>query len=275
MSEAIGFIGLGNLGLPMAANLLDAGYALAVYNRTTAKADTLVERGARRATSPVDVVSRGGVVVSVLWDAEAVEEVVATSGFFPKLGPDGVHVAMCTGSPEATERLAALHREHGCTLVAAPVFGRPEAAVTRGLWIPVSGPQAAKERVRKLLTAMGARGVFDFGEDVRAASIVKLVGNFLIVSATRSLGEALGMADSADVDASAVVAMLTQTLFTSPIYQGYGTLIAEKRVPISDLSIPRKDLGLFATTAQRFNVETPIATLLAQLLEPRATERTE
>ena len=76
---------------------------------------------------------------------------------------------------------------YGSVYIEAPIFGRLEAAVARSLWIPFAGPQRAKERVRPLLQAMGGQGIFDFGEEVGAATLVKLVGNFLIISAARSL----------------------------------------------------------------------------------------
>ena len=269
MNESIGFIGLGNLGFPMAVNLLESGYALAVFNRTACKTDPLVKQGARLALSPADAVTTGGIVVTALWDAAAVESVVTSSGFLDRLGPGGIHVCMCTGSPETARRLAVLHAEHGSIFIAAPVFGRPEAAAGRKLWIPFSGPAPAKLRVKPLLTAMGAQGVYDFGEDVAAATIVKLAGNFLIISAARSLSEVLEIVDKSAVDVKAVVAMLTETLFPAPIYQTYGARIAEKAGAFTKPDIPLKDLGLLQTIAQGSGAPTPIAQTLVDLLQSR------
>src|SRR5947209_8830560 len=257
MSEMIGFIGLGHLGLPMATNLLNAGYALRVYNRTASKAEALVVQGAHLASRPVDTVTSGGIVASIVWDGAALESVVMSDGFLERLGPGGVHVAMSTVLPQTSRKLAAIHAQYGCVYVAAPIFGRPEAAVARNLWIPFAGPQQAKERVRPLLQAMGGQGIFDFGEEVGAATLVKLVGNFLIVSAGYSLREALSMAEKNGVDPKAVVDMLTRTLFPAPIYQSYGKRIAEKTVPFTQNAIPLKDVGLFTTTAQQVESTAP------------------
>jgi 3-hydroxyisobutyrate dehydrogenase-like beta-hydroxyacid dehydrogenase len=267
MSEAIGFIGLGLLGLPMATNLVDSGHSLRVYNRTASKAEPLVARGAHLAARPVDAVTTGGVVVSVLWDDAALESVVTSEGFLERLGPGGVHLSMSTVLPETAQRLAALHAPHGCVYVEAPVFGRPEAAAARKLWIPVAGAQSAKERVRPLLEAMGGQGIFDFGEAIGAATVVKLVGNFLIISAARSLNEGLSMAEKSGVDPRAVVQMLTTTLFSAPIYQSYGKMIAEKTVPFTQSQIPVKDLGLFKSTAERVDSPTPITSQLLDLMK--------
>ncbi len=266
MSEMIGFIGLGHLGLPMATNLLNAGYALRVYNRTASKAESLVAQGAHLASRPVDAVTSGGIVATIVWDDAALESVVMSDGFLEHLGPGGIHLSMSTVLPETAKKLAAIHAQHDCAYVEAPIFGRPEAAVAHQLWIPFAGPQSAKERVRPLLSAMGGQGIFDFGEEVGAATLVKLVGNFLIVSAGYSLREALSMAEKNGVDPKAVVDMLTHTLFPAPIYQSYGKRIAENNAPFGQSKIPLKDVGLFKNTAQQVESPTPIASLLHDLL---------
>src|SRR5438552_2076186 len=187
MSEPIGFIGLGHLGLPVATNLLKAGYALRVYNRTASKAESLVAQGAQLVTRPVDAVTTGGIVVTLVWDDAALESVVMSDRFLEQLGSGGIHLSMSTVLPRTAKKLAARHAQQGSVYIEAPIFGRPEAAVAHQLWIPFAGPQSAKERVRPPLTAMGAQGIFDFGEEVGAATLVKLVGNFLIASAVYSL----------------------------------------------------------------------------------------
>ena len=267
MSETIGFIGLGHLGLPLATNLLHAGYPLRVYNRTASKAESLVAQGAQQATRPVDAVTSGGIVASIVWDDAALESVVMSDGFLGRLGPGGIHLSMSTVLPKTAKKLAAIHAQYDCAYVAAPIFGRPEAAVAKQLWIPFAGPQGAKERVRPILTAMGAQGIFDFGEEAGAATLVKLVGNFLITSAGYSLREALSMARNNGVDPIAVVDMLTHTLLPSPIYQSYGKRIAENTTPFSQNPIPLKDVGLFKKTAQQVESPTPIANLLHDLLK--------
>jgi 3-hydroxyisobutyrate dehydrogenase-like beta-hydroxyacid dehydrogenase len=266
MSETIGFIGLGQLGFPMATNLLNAGYALRVYNRTASKAESLVAQGAQLATRPADAVMSGGIVASIVWDDAALESVVMSDGFLERLGPGGIHLSMSTVLPETSKKLAAIHTQHGSAYVEAPIFGRPEAAVAQQLWIPFAGPQQAKERVQPLLKAIGGQGIFDFGAEAGAATLVKLVGNFLITSAGHSVKEALSMAEKNGVDPKAVIDMLTQTLFTAPIYQSYGKRIAEGNAPFGQSAIPLKDVGLFKKTAQQVESPTPIASLLSDLM---------
>jgi 3-hydroxyisobutyrate dehydrogenase-like beta-hydroxyacid dehydrogenase len=151
MSDVIGFIGLGRLGLPIATNLLTAGYRLVVYNRTASKAKPLVAQGALRATQPADAVTPGGMVAIIVWDDAALESIVMSEGFLERLGPGGIHLSMSTVLPATSKKLAALHVSYGSAFVAAPIFGRPEAAAAHELWIPVAGPRSAKERVRPML----------------------------------------------------------------------------------------------------------------------------
>jgi 3-hydroxyisobutyrate dehydrogenase-like beta-hydroxyacid dehydrogenase len=272
MTDEIGFIGLGALGAPMAANLLARGHKLAVHNRTRAKAEPLAAAGARIAASPADAVSPGGVVFSVLWDADATLAMVAADGFLDRLGAGGVHVGMQTGAPDAARRLAELHAAHGATYVEAPVFGRPEAAAARQLWIPLAGTPAAKDRIRPLLADLGAQGVFEFGEQVGAATMVKLAGNFLIINAARAFAEALDIAGKGGADRKAVADMLIQTLFNAPIYQAYGRRLAEGGAAFGPSLIPAKDLRLFEDVAKAVDSPAPIAHLLRRWSSRSQTE---
>ena len=266
MSEHIGFIGLGNMGLPIANNLLDAGYALSVYNRTSSKANPLIEKGAQRATRPVDAVMTGGIVVTLIWDDAAVESIVMSDGFLEKLGQNGIHVAMSSVLPQTSRRLAALHAEHGSTYIDAPLFGAPDAATTKQLFVPFSGPQEAKERTRALLTAMGVQRLFDFGEEVGVANSVKLVVNFLVFSANYSLREALSTAEKNGADPQVVVDLLTSTWFPGPVYQTYGKMIAEHTATFDQNAIPLKDVHLLKKVAQQVDSPTAFANLLLDLM---------
>jgi 3-hydroxyisobutyrate dehydrogenase-like beta-hydroxyacid dehydrogenase len=148
--ETIGFIGLGSMGLAMATSILKAGFGLRVYNRTADKARPLLELGATLASSPAEAVESGGIVVTMVTDDRAVEEVtLGTNGLLDRLG-NGVHLSMSTISPRTARRLAGLHRERGSSYVASPVFGKPDVAANGKLWIATSGDVAARARVRPI-----------------------------------------------------------------------------------------------------------------------------
>jgi len=260
MSENVGFIGLGLLGLPMVTNLAAAGYHLTVYNRTPSKAAPLVAQGATLATAAIEVAKPGGIVVSSLWDGPVVDSIV-TSEFLDRL-KGGLHISTTTMLPATSRELAARHADHGVGFVEAPVFGRPEAAAAKQLAIPYAGASRDKERAKPYLAALGAPHVFDLGESFGAALATKLAGNFMLITAARTFAEALEMAEHAGADRKLVVEMLTSTLFSAPIYKTYGQRLVERQ-PSFVSQIPAKDLGLFVATAKG---ETPIADLIRSLL---------
>jgi 3-hydroxyisobutyrate dehydrogenase-like beta-hydroxyacid dehydrogenase len=264
-----GFIGLGQMGLPIALNLLESGHRpLRVYNRTAAKAATLVEKGAIVVASPAEAAVPGAVVFTMLSDDRVLEEVVlGSSGFLRRLGPDGVHVSMSTIAPATARRLAQLHEEQACAYLAAPVFGRPDAAAARKLWICLSGAQLAKERVAPILRHLG-QSVFDFGEDPSAAHVIKLAGNFMIGAAMEAVAEAVVILEKNGVDGLKAIEMLSDTLFNCPVYRNYGRTIAEhRRAPVGfKLALGRKDLDLVVQTAGACQAPMPLANLVRDRL---------
>ena len=214
MTGTLGFIGVGKLGLPVAENLLAGGFSLRVYNRTAEKVTGLVAKGATAAASPVETAVGSGMVVSILADDQAVLQ-VATDDFCEALGA-GVHISMSTVSPVTSRALAERHARFGGRFVAAPVFGRPEAAAAKKLWICTSGAAASKEAARPVFDAIG-QGVFDFGEEVGAANVVKTAGTLLLTAAIEAMAEASAMAEKNGVPRADLLKMLTATIFNCPI----------------------------------------------------------
>lgn len=270
MSESIGFIGLGALGAPIAANLLASGKTVTVWNRTASKAESLIEKGAKSAGTPSDAVPRSGVVFTILWDDTSLEEIVRSEGFLEKLGKGGVHVSMTTVTPDTARKMAKLHDAHGSTYVEAPIFGIPAAAVARQLTVCLAGPTAAKERVRPLLEAMGGQRIVDFGEAIGAGTGTKLVGNFLIISGFVAMQEAFNVLKQSGVDPKPTLDMLTTTLLATPGNQRYaGYLLSGKPAPTS--GIPLKDVGLFERFAQAEHVAAPMAERMHEILAGTST----
>ncbi|HLV98869.1 MAG TPA: NAD(P)-dependent oxidoreductase [Ktedonobacterales bacterium] len=265
MNEPIGFIGLGRMGQPMALNLLKAGYTLKVYNRTASKTEPLGAQGAEAVSQPSAAVIPGGIVISMVRDDAALEEIVMSAGFLEQLGQGGIHLSMSTVSSATSQKLAEVHAQHGSLYVDAPVFGAPQVAAAQKLWICLSGPAAAKEHVRPLLEAMG-QGIFDFGEDVGAANLVKLGGNFISFAAAQAMREVLSLAIKSGIDPVNLVEMLTQTLFPISIYQHFGKQLALNPDQPFRSWIALKDVGLFNEAAIQAESEAPLAQLLYDLL---------
>lgn len=263
MTERVGFIGLGSMGLPIARNLLKAGYTLHVYNRDTRKAEMLVVDGAKQGMRPAEVTEAGGIVMTMVADDNALEQVtVGPDGLLEHLGPGGIHVSMSTVSPALARQMADLHAEKNCFYVAAPVFGRPEAAEAQKLWLCLAGNAHARERVYPLLQSIG-QGIYEFGEEPAKANIVKLCGNFMIASAMEAMAEALALAEKNGLDRSAVMSMFGETSFACPIYQNYGKMIAERRfTPGFQMRLGLKDINLALDAAEEAKVPMPFASLV-------------
>jgi 3-hydroxyisobutyrate dehydrogenase-like beta-hydroxyacid dehydrogenase len=267
MKETVGFIGLGGMGLAMATNLAKAGFGLRVYNRTAEKARPLLELGARLVRSAAEVAEPGGVVATMVSDDRAVEEVtLGAQGVLARLG-DGVHLSMSTIAPRTARRLAGLHREHGASYVASPVFGKPDVAAQGKLWIATSGDLAARSRVRPIQEAMGQR-IDDFGDDPGAANVIKLAGNFMFGAAIEAMAEAFTLAQKHGVPRRQACEFFTQTLFDCPAYHAYGELIASERYqPVGARpSLIRKDFGLILEAAGEALVPMPLAELVHERL---------
>ncbi len=264
MPEHIGFIGLGNMGQPMVSNLLTAGYGVRVYNRTPGKTQALVAQGAEEMRHPSAVAKPGTIVITMVADDRALEAVVlGANGILEQLNPGGIHLSMSTIAPATARKLAQQHAAHGSTYVAAPVFGRPQAVAARQIWICLSGPAAARERVHPILQTLG-QGVFSFGNDPAAANVVKLVGNFLIASAIEAMAEGLTLAEKNGISRAAVTNMLGQTLFACLVYKNYGALIAEQRYRPAGfkLSLGLKDIDLVLQAAAASKMPMPVASQL-------------
>jgi 3-hydroxyisobutyrate dehydrogenase-like beta-hydroxyacid dehydrogenase len=262
--EAIGVIGLGGMGSGIAARLLDTGHRVSVYNRTASAADPLVAKGARRASTPADAVEPGGIVITMVANDAALEAVTAgDGGFLGKLGQGGTHVSMSTISAALARSLAERHAAHGSSWLAAPVFGRPDAAASGKLWILHSGPAEAKARARPVLEAV-SQGIFDIGDAPDAASVGKIAGNFLIASATEAMGEAFALLEKSGADARVFHEMMSKTIFACPIYANYGRFILDRAFtpPGFKLTLGAKDVNLALAAGAETQTPMPLAGLL-------------
>ncbi|OMC27821.1 6-phosphogluconate dehydrogenase [Mycobacterium sp. GA-1841] len=259
----IGFIGLGNMGAAMAANLLKAGHEVTAYNRSPEKVTALAALGALPAASVADA-CQGDVVVTMLADDAAVEAVCfGDNGIVATLPADSVHVSSSTISVALAQRLSAAHAEARNEFVSAPVFGRPEAAAAARLFIVTAGPSAVLDQVGPVFEAVGQR-TFVLGEDPSAANLVKISGNFLIASVIESLGEAMALIGKAGVDKQQYLELLTSTLFDAPVYRTYGGLLAGEEFSPAGFAavLGLKDVKLALNAGEQLQVPLPVASLL-------------
>jgi 3-hydroxyisobutyrate dehydrogenase-like beta-hydroxyacid dehydrogenase len=263
----VGVIGLGAMGSAMANNLLKAGFALSVYNRSPAKAEALAAKGAALGKTPAEA-ARGDVVITMLADDAAVENAIfGPDGVLSTLRPSAIHISMSTISVALAERLTEAHRAKTQGFVSAPVFGRPEAAAAAKLYVIAAGAPDAVERCRPFFEVLGQRS-FIVGHEPPKANLVKLSGNFLITSVIEALGEAFALVGKAGIDRAQFLDVVTGTLFGAPIYKTYGGLIAEERYHPAGFTaeLGYKDIRLALAAAEALKVPMPLASLIATRL---------
>jgi 3-hydroxyisobutyrate dehydrogenase-like beta-hydroxyacid dehydrogenase len=274
----IGFIGLGHMGAGIAANLVRARHDVAIWNRTADKAQSLVEAGAVLAANPKAAAVDRDVVFTMLADDAALSAVLAgDSGLQAGLKPGALHVSMSTIAVATADRVAAGHRALGQHFLCAPVFGRPEAAAAAKLFVVAAGDTADFKIAQPLFGAISQR-VFYIGETPSAANLVKLCGNFMILSAIEAMGEALALAEKGGVAKQQLVDVLLGTLFDSAVYRVYGPILVGGKFKPAGFAAPLglKDMRLTGESAEALRVPMPLLSVLRDhLLQTIAQEGEE
>lgn len=248
----------------MARQLMRAGHDVTVWNRTQAKAEPLRAEGAKVSPSPGDAAKQAEVVVTMLADDHAVESAVLHPGGVVDNLPRGTaHVSMSTISVELSKKLAEQHDKRGQHYIAAPVFGRPDAAEQGKLFVAAAGSKNVVERCLPVLEAIGQR-VFVMGDRPEMANVVKLSGNFLIAAVIESLSEAIALTRKYGIEPHQYVEFLTSTLFAAPVYKTYGGLIADAKHEKAGfaLRLGLKDVKLALAAAEGVDASLPIASLV-------------
>jgi len=259
----IGFIGLGRMGSAMTANLLKAGHDVTVFNRSPEKLRPLVELGAHAASSVADA-CHGELVITMLADDAAVADVAfKNEGIVNVLRKGVVHLSMSTISVALSKRLTEAHARAAQQFVAAPVFGRPDAAAGAKLYIVAAGNPTAVKTCQPLLDVLGQK-TFSIGTEPSSANLVKLSGNFLMAAVIEALGEAIALVGKAGIDPHVYVNLLTSSIFNVPVYETYGGLIAEGRFEPALFAAPLgfKDINLTLAAAETLRVPMPLGSLL-------------
>lgn len=258
-----GFIGLGSMGTGMVTNLLKAGHEITVHNRTASRAQALIAQGAKLAAHIADA-CHGDAVITMLADDQAVESVTLGPGGITSHLPAGaVHVSCSTISVALSKRLAEAHAQAGQRYVAAPVFGRPQVAQARQLFVIAAGEAAAICAVTPLLDAIGQKTV-TASDRPEAANLIKLSGNFLIAAMIEAYGEASALAVKGGIDARHYLEIMSATLFNLPVFKTYGGLIAERNFtpPGFAAVLGLKDIKLALAAGDELRAPLPLASLL-------------
>jgi 3-hydroxyisobutyrate dehydrogenase-like beta-hydroxyacid dehydrogenase len=266
----VAVLGLGQMGRPIAVNLVAAGFAVRTWNRSGGAVE-----GAVACATIADAVAAADVALTMLAEDAAVEAVTFGDGrLLAGLRRGTLHVGMSTISVALAGRLAEAHRDAGQGFVAAPVFGRPEAAAARQLWIVPGGDAADVAALASVFAALG-QGTFPM-PGAREAALAKLCGNFMIAANIEILAEALALGEKGGIPPAALLGMLTGTLFGSPVVKRYGAMIAAGQFtpPGFAMALGLKDMHLVLEAGEQSRTPLPVAELLrSRFLTALATGR--
>jgi 3-hydroxyisobutyrate dehydrogenase-like beta-hydroxyacid dehydrogenase len=258
----IGFLGLGNMGKVIAGRLIDAGHQLRVWNRSSKAVDDLVAKGAQAVARPADA-ARADFIVSMLANDDAVRAVFIDQGVLNAAKPGLIHLNLATVSVALAAEFAEIHRKRNLGYIAAPVFGRPDAAAEGKLNIVVAGDEASIGRAQPILSVIGQK-TWPVGNRAESANAVKIAGNFMIASAIETMGEAVALTRAHGIAPAEFLNILTSTLFAAPAYKVYAPMIAaEKYQPAGFAAVlGLKDIRLAMAAADARSVPMPFASVL-------------
>jgi 3-hydroxyisobutyrate dehydrogenase-like beta-hydroxyacid dehydrogenase len=263
----VAFFGLGAMGMPMAAALAHAGHDLILWNRSRKRVTGFEGTVPRLAATPAEALRGVDAAITMLGDDQAVHDVVLRAGLLDALPADAVHVSMSTIGVATARHLTEMHVAKRQAFVSAPVFGRPDVARARQLWVAAAGPADALEKVRPLLQAVG-RGISVVGATPWHANLVKLGNNMLLGGMLEGFGEVCALMRKAGVPPG-VFLESANALFQSPVVAKYGALAAERRHEPALFRAPLglKDLQLALAAAEDLEVPLPLAGLAHDSLE--------
>lgn len=258
----IGFIGLGTLGTPLAQNVLEIGHELYVYNRTASKTKALADKGAKVCASVEELAKECTVVFTMVSDDAALKEV--SKELVKHMAADSLHISMSTILPQTAAELNEAHSQKGSHYLAAPVFGRPEAARARKMSFVLSGKPEIRKKAEQFCRDAGAVNIWDFGDEIKAANTVKLCGNFITAAAMEAIGESISLAQRSGVDARKMWELFAGHMHNSPTYNTYSKIITEgKYEPASfTIRLGLKDMNLVLAQAKEAGQRMPLAELL-------------
>jgi 2-hydroxy-3-oxopropionate reductase len=256
MPESIGFIGLGLMGKPMAQNLLKAGFPLTVWNRTPAKAEDLVRSGARLARSPQEVAERADVLITIVSDPPALEEILFKSGALAALRKGSLLIDSSTVSPDLARKVGAACAEQGVAFLDAPVTGGTWGAEKGELVYMIGGQPEVYERAKPILEALGKR--FFLLGPTGAGQTIKLAMNLLYALEVEALAEAIGLTGAAGIAEEKLVEVMQSSMGRAPILDVKAPLMLKREFPASfPLRLMHKDVRLALELARERGISLP------------------
>jgi 3-hydroxyisobutyrate dehydrogenase-like beta-hydroxyacid dehydrogenase len=264
----IGFVGLGAMGVLMVERLMAAGHKITGWNRTKDKADALIKSGMRWADSPRAVSERSEIVFSIVTDSKAVEAVaLGPQGIITGLKKGGIYIDMSTISPTVSKAVAAEFKKAGLVMLDAPISGSPITVTQGNASVMVGGDEAAYERVRPVLLAIGPK-VSYIGASGLAVHM-KIAVNLLLMIEVIAFGEAVALAEKGGVERDVALDAILKSVAASPVLGYRGPFILEGKmpdVPLADVTLQQKDMLLALDLARNLGSPIPLGAAANEMM---------
>lgn len=254
----VGIIGLGMLGNAVAMHLLDEGFDLIVYNRTKEKTSQVEKKGAKIALTPKDVTKNSDLIITIVKDADALEQISFGSDGIIEGIHEGVIVAdMSTISPKESKDISEQFEKHGIVKLDIPVMGGPNVAITGDLTMMVSGNKNTFEECRNIFEKITSK-IFFLGDN-GVANSVKLAMNLQITMLALSLAEGIMLVKKTDVDPKIFLEILNSTYFKTGMSEKKAYKMIEGKYDTTfTLSNLKKDIAIMTNTAKSLGIELPM-----------------
>ncbi len=263
--QKVGFIGLGKMGTPIARNIIKAGFDVTVYNRTPEKMKSLIEEGAKGASSPREAAQESDVVLTCLMDDQTeLDNTFGEDGLLAGLKPGGIHIGTATISPSCAATLEKAHKSNGSHYVAAPLFGRPDAAAAGTLLTYVAGDKETIEACRQLFDAYSGKHIF-MGEDPKVVNSIKLTMNFILVSLIELFSEAYTFAEKNGIEPE-FTQELIMTVLQHPVLKEYAQRLRTQDFEPAAFALiaGHKDVELMLQASTNARAPLPFASVIRE-----------
>ena len=263
MIKKIGFIGTGLMGLPMAKNILKSGYNLKAFNRTQNKAESLKEFGGEIAETIKDVVKDNEVIITMLTDDNAINEVMSSSDFLDNLNPGATVIDMSSIKPATAIKYGNKLKSYNINYLDAPVSGGTIGAEEASLAIMVGGEQKVFDEVVDILKTMGNPTLVG---PISCGQVSKLANQIIVGLTIGAVAEAITLCEKADADPNKVIKALKGGWADSKILQTHGKRMIDKDfLPKGKTSTHSKDMNNIIECARNYNTELPISNLVKEM----------
>jgi len=266
MSEKVGFIGLGNMGQPMAGRILGAGFPLLVYDQVRGKTEELAKKGAKVAGSPEEIAAQAEIFISMIPDGAALEAITfGESGVLAGAKSGRVFIDMSTVDPERSSRVAKAVEEKGVKMLRAPVSGSTVMASSGTLTVLASGDRGAFDRCQKVFQTMAQR-IYYVGKGDEARYL-KLVLNIMVGTTCQALAEALTFGKKAGLEWRQLLEIISNSVVGSPLVNYKAAPIGDRDFkPAFTASMMAKDFDLALKAGSEMGVAMPTTGLVRQFL---------